>query len=198
MTMLEMAATMAMARWWWTFILRGLVAIAFGLLALLLPPLAVLTLVALFGFWALLEGMTSFLAGLRMRARSKNWWLEVLEGVVSIAAGVLALLFPGFTAEILRYLIAAWAIVIGVFQVYTAIRLRDEMRGEFWLGLAGVAAVMFGISMILFPAAGVLSLVWLIGSFAIAFGVFLVVLGWRLRRINELARRDAETDYRRA
>lgn len=198
MTMLEMAATKAMARWWWTFILRGLVAVAFGLLALLLPALAVLTLVALFGFWALLEGMTSFLAGLRMRARSKNWWLEVLEGVVSIAAGVLALLFPGFTAEILRYLIAAWAIVIGVFQVYMAIRLREEIRGEFWLGLAGVAAVIFGISMILFPAAGVLSLVWLIGSFAIAFGVFLVVLGWRLRRIDELARRDAETDYSRA
>lgn len=196
--MLQMAATLAMARWWWTFILRGLVAVAFGLLALLWPALALLTLVALFGFWALLEGMTSFIAGLRMRSRSTHWWLEVVEGVVSIAAGVLALLFPIFTAEILRYLIAAWAIVIGAFQVYIAVRLRDQVRGEFWLGLAGIAAVAFGISMIVFPAGGVISLVWLIGSFAIAFGVFLVVLGWRLRHINELAKRDAATDYGRA
>jgi uncharacterized membrane protein HdeD (DUF308 family) len=193
-----MAATLALARWWWSFILRGLVAIAFGVLALLWPGLALLTLVALFGFWALLEGMTSFVAGLRSRTRNTNWWVDVLEGVVSIAAGVIALLFAPFTAEILRYLIAAWAVVMGVVQVYLAIRLREEIRGEFWLGLAGVVAIVFGISMVLFPAAGVLSLVWLIGSFAIAFGAFLLLLGWRLRGINELAKRDAATDYSRA
>jgi uncharacterized membrane protein HdeD (DUF308 family) len=146
MTMLQMAATVEMARWWWAFILRGVIAIAFGVIALVLPGLGLLTLVALFGFWALLEGVTSFLDGLRSRARNKNWWVEVLEGVVSIAAGVLALLFPAFAAEILLILIAAWAVLIGVFQIYMAIRLRDEIRGEFWLGLAGVAAIMFGIS----------------------------------------------------
>ena len=198
MTMLQMAATVEMARWWWAFILRGVIAIAFGVIALVLPGLGLLTLVALFGFWALLEGMTSFLDGLRSRGRNKNWWVEVLEGVVSIAAGVLALLFPPFAAEILLILIAAWAMLIGVFQLYMAIRLRDEIRGEFWLGLAGVAAIIFGISMLLFPSAGVLSLVWLIAAGAIAFGAFLVILGWRLRRVNELAKRDAATDDSRA
>jgi len=198
MTMLQMAATVEMARWWWAFLLRGVIAIAFGVIALVWPGLGLLTLVALFGFWALLEGMTSFLDGLRSRARNKNWWVEVLEGAVSIAAGVLALLFPPFAAEILLYLIAAWAVLIGVFQIYMAIRLRDEIRGEFWLGLAGVAAIIFGISMIIFPSAGVLSLVWLIAAGAIAFGAFLVILGWRLRGVNELAKRDAATDYSRA
>jgi uncharacterized membrane protein HdeD (DUF308 family) len=194
---MKMAASVEMARWWWAFILRGVIAIAFGVTALVLPGLGLLTLVALFGFWALLEGVTSFLDGLRSRTRNKNWWVEVLEGVVSIAAGVLALLFPTFAAEILLILIAAWAVLIGVFQIYMAIRLRDEIRGEFWLGLAGVAAIIFGISMLLFPSAGVLSLVWLIAAGAIAFGAFLVILGWRLRRINELAKRDAATDYSR-
>jgi uncharacterized membrane protein HdeD (DUF308 family) len=105
--------------------------------------------------------------------------------------------FPLLIADALRILIAVWAILIGVFQVYLAIRLRDEIRGEFWLGLAGAAAIVFGVSMFLYPVASVVSLVWLIGSFGIAFGVLLVMLGWRLRGINELAKRDAATDYSR-
>jgi uncharacterized membrane protein HdeD (DUF308 family) len=197
MTQLRMAVTVAMARWWWAYILRGIVAIVAGVLAFVLPGLAVLTLVTLFGLWALLEGATAFLTGLRTRDRNRTWWVEVLEGVVSIVAGVLALVFPLLIADALRILIAVWAILIGVFQVYLAIRLRDEIRGEFWLGLAGAAAIVFGVSMFLYPVASVVSLVWLIGSFGIAFGVLLVMLGWRLRGINELAKRDAATDYSR-
>jgi len=197
-TLMQMAATVEMARWWWAFVLRGGIAVAFGVIALVWPDLGLLTLVALFGFWALLEGMTSFLDGLRSRGRIRSWWVAVLEGAISIAAGVLALLFPPFAAEILLILVAAWAVLIGVFQVYSAIRLRDEIRGEFWLGLAGAAAILLGISMVIFPSAGVLSLVWLMAAGAIAFGAFLVILGWRLRRINELAKRDAATDYSRA
>jgi uncharacterized membrane protein HdeD (DUF308 family) len=197
MTMLDMAATVAMARWWWAYILRGVVAVAFGVLAFLAPGWGLAVLVALFGLWALLEGMTSFFTALRTRTTHRNWWLELLEGIASLAAGVIALLFPGFAADILILLIAAWAIVIGAVQIYLAIRMRDEIQGEFWLGLAGVAAIVFGVATLFFPAGSALSIVWLIGSFAIAFGVFLVILGWRLRRINELARIDAAHDYRR-
>jgi uncharacterized membrane protein HdeD (DUF308 family) len=197
MTMLDMVATVAMARWWWTFILRGVVAIAFGVLAFLAPGWELAVLVALFGLWALLEGMTSFFTALRTRATNRNWWLELLEGIASLAAGVIALLFPGFAADILILLIAAWAIVIGAVQIYLAIRMRDEIQGEFWLGLAGVAAIVFGVATLFFPAGSALSIVWLIGSFAIVFGVFLVILGWRLRRIDELAKVDAAHDYRR-
>ncbi len=195
MTLLDMATVVAMSRWWWTFILRGVVAVGFGILAFFAPGWGVLVLVALFGIWALIEGISAFFTGLRTRGANRNWWLELLVGVLSITAGLLALIFPGFASGILLILIAAWAIVIGLFQISMAIRLRDEIRGEFWLGLAGVAAIILGVSMFLFPTAGILGLVWLIGSLAIVFGVFLIVLGWRLRAINELVKRDAATDY---
>ena len=193
----NVSGTVALARWWWTFILRGLLAIAFGVLALLAPGLGVALLVGLFAAWALIDGVTGLYAGIRSRQTDKSWWLEVLEGIVSIIAGLIALILPAFAAEILVILIAAWAIVTGVFEIWTAVRLREKIQGEFWLGLAGVASILFGVVLIAFPAAGVLSLVWLIGSFAIVFGVFLLILGWRLRGINEMAKVDAAHDYSR-
>lgn len=192
---MNVSAVVELGRWWWAFLLRGVIAIVFGILAFAAPAIGGLILVYLFGAWALIEGATSLATGIRRRNTDRNWWIEVLEGVLSMAAGLIAFVLPEFAAEILVLLIAVWAIVVGVFQVYLAIRLRDEMRGEFWLGLAGVAAVLLGIGMLLFPAAAALSLVWLIGTMAIVFGIFLTILGWRLRRINELAKRDAATDY---
>ena len=155
-------------------------------------------LVGLFAAWALIDGVTSLIAGWNTRKTTRSWWLEILEGVAGIVAGVIALAFPLFAAEILRLLIAVWAIATGVFEIVMAIRMRDQLKGEFWLGLAGVASILFGIVLILFPAAGAVSLVWLISSFAIVFGAFLVILGWRLRRIDALAKVDAAHDYSRA
>jgi uncharacterized membrane protein HdeD (DUF308 family) len=195
---LGISGTVALARWWWTFILRGVVAIAFGILAFLAPDWGLAVLVALFAAWALIDGVTGLWAGIRSRSTDRNWWLEVIEGVVSVVAGLVALVLPpGFVAEILVLLIAAWAIVTGVFEIWSAIRLREQVRGEFWLGLAGVASILFGVVLFLYPAPGALSLVWLIGSGAIAFGGFLAVLGWRLRRIHELGKVDAAHDYTR-
>ena len=191
----DLTATVALARWWWTFILRGILAIAFGVVAFFVPGLGIAVLVGLFAAWALIDGATNLYAGVRTRNTDRNWWIEILEGVVGIAAGVIALLFPLFAAEILVLLVAAWAIVTGAFEILMAARLREQIRGEFWLGLAGVASILFGVVLFLFPGAGALSLVWLIGSFAIVFGVFLVILGWRLRRIGELAKRDAAHTY---
>lgn len=194
---LSVSGTVAMARWWWTFILRGALAIAFGVLAFFAPALGIAVLVGLFAAWALIDGATNLFAGIRGRGRDKSWWLEVLEGVVSIAAGVIALLFPVYAAGILVVLIAAWAIVTGAIQIWTAIRLREQIKGEFWLGLAGVASILFGVILFVFPAAGALSLVWLIGSFAIVFGAFLLILGWRLRGISEMAKTDAAHNFSR-
>ena len=194
---LDIASTVALARWWWTFIIRGVLAIAFGVLAFFAPALGIAILVGLFAAWALIDGVTNLFTGFRTRETDRSWWLEIVEGMVSIIAGIIALLFPVLAAEILVLIIAAWAIVTGVFEIVAAIRLREKIRGEFWLGLAGLASILFGVVLFLFPGAGALSLVWLIGSFAIVFGVFLVILGWRLRTIDELARRDAATDYAR-
>jgi uncharacterized membrane protein HdeD (DUF308 family) len=189
--------TVALARWWWTFILRGLLAIAFGILAFVAPVWGLAILVALFGVWALIDGVATLWTGIRTRGVDRNWWLEILEGAVSILAGLIALLLPGLAANVLVLLIAVWAIVTGVFEIWSAIRLRDEIRGEFWLGLAGLASILFGVILLVFPAAGALTLVWLIGAAAILFGILLTILGWRLRTIHELGKLDAAHDYSR-
>lgn len=194
MTALDVRETIGLARWWWTFILRGVVAILFGVLAFI-PGLGTPLLVGLFAAWALVDGVNGLLTGIRTRNQDRSWWLEVLEGLIGVAAAVVALLLPTFAAQVLVLLIAAWAILTGIIEIVMAVRLRRVITGEAWLALAGVASILFGVVTLLFPAAGALSIVWLIGSFAIAFGAFLVLLGWRLRSVDELARRDAAHDY---
>ena len=195
---MSVSMTVGLARWWWTFIVRGLLAIAFGLLAFLAPGWGIAVLIGLFAAWALIDGAGSLFAGFRTRGVDRSWWLEVLEGLVSIAAGVIALLLPADAAQVLVILVAAWAIVTGAIQIWTAIRLRRAIRGEIWLVLAGAASILFGVTLFLFPAAGALSLVWLIGSGAIVFGAFMIMLGWRLRRIHEMGQLDQAHDYSRA
>ena len=187
----DMAVTIGLARWWWTFILRGIAAIVFGALAFASPALGIGLFVGLFAAWAIIDGVSGVLAGIRTRHQDRSWWLEILEGVAGIAAGLVAIIFPRFAAEVLVYLIAAWAVVTGVLQIVMAVRLRRVIDDEAWLALAGAASILFGILLVLFPGGGALSLAWLIGAAAIAFGVFLVLLGWRLRRVDERARRDS-------
>ena len=194
---LGVTGTVALARWWWAFILRGVLAIAFGILSFVAPGTSIAVLVLLFAAWALVDGVTNVWTGIRTRDRDRSWWLEVLEGIVSIVAGLIALVLPGLAAEILVLLIGAWAIVTGAIEIWSAIRLREQITGELWLALAGVASILFGLVLLVFPAAGALSLIWLIGSGAIVFGAFLVALGWRLRRIHELGKLDAAHDYSR-
>ena len=191
------SGTVELARWWWAFILRGILAVAFGFLAFFAPALGIAVLVGLFAAWALIDGATNLVAGLRSRGRDRSWWLSILEGIVGIVAGVIALLFPVYAAEALVLIIGAWAIVTGIFEIVAAIRLREQITGELWLGLAGLASVLYGLVLLLFPGVGALSLAWLIGGFAIAFGGFLIALGLRLRRIDEIAKTDAAHDYSR-
>ena len=186
-----------LARWWWSFILRGILAVAVGVLAFFAPGLGIAVLVGLFAAWALIDGAMNLAAGFRSRGRDRSWWLSILEGIVGIVAGVIALLFPVYAAEALVLIIGVWAIITGIFEIVAAIRLREQITGELWLGLAGLASVLYGVVLFLFPGVGALSLVWLIGGFAIAFGAFLIALGWRLRGLNELAKTDAAHDYSR-
>jgi uncharacterized membrane protein HdeD (DUF308 family) len=192
----DMATTLGVARWWWTFIVRGVVAILFGIIALVYPPAGIGILVGLFAAWAIIDGVNSLLTGIRTRGTDRSWWLEILEGLIGVAAGIIALVLPvGFVAEVLLLLIAAWAILTGILEIVMAVRLRRVIEGEVWLALAGLASIVFGVVVVLFPTAGILSIVWLVAGFAIAFGVFLVMLGWRLRGVDQLARRDAAHDY---
>jgi uncharacterized membrane protein HdeD (DUF308 family) len=164
------------------FALRGVVAIVFGVLALAWPGITLLWLVVLFAAFALINGAASAAGALRNRSGDEHWWLALLLGLVSLGAGVIAIVSPGLTALVLVLLMGANAIGTGVLDIALAIRLRRAIRGEWVLILAGVVSIAFGVLVFLFPGAGALALVWLISVYAIASGVLLLAVAWRLRR----------------
>jgi uncharacterized membrane protein HdeD (DUF308 family) len=172
-----------LARNWWVLAVRGALAVLFGLLALIWPGITVLALVLLFGAYALVDGVMALYTALFDRGRpgGRVGWL-VLEGVAGVLAGIGAVVWPGITALVLLYLIAAWALVTGVAEILAAIRLRREIEGEWLMILTGALSILFGILAFLFPSAGALAVVWLIAAYAIAFGVVMVILAFRLRR----------------
>ena len=171
-----------LARSWWMLALRGVIALVFGILAFLWPGLTLLTLVALFAAYALLNGVVSIAGAAMNRRYDREWWLILILGMVSIFAAVVALSRPGLTALVLVLLMGANALVTGVLDIATAIRLRKVIRGEWLLILAGLASVVFGILVFFFPGAGALALVWLISAYAIATGILLLALAFRARR----------------
>jgi uncharacterized membrane protein HdeD (DUF308 family) len=171
-----------LGRVWWLVLLRGIAAILFGVLALLWPGVTLVTLVLLWGAWALIDGVTALVAGWKARDGEKPMWQIVLVGLVGIAAGVLTFVMPGVTAIALLIMIAVWAIVSGVFQIVAAIRLRKEIANEWMLILSGALSVVFGALMIVNPGAGAMAVLWIIGCFAIAFGVLLMILALKLKK----------------
>jgi uncharacterized membrane protein HdeD (DUF308 family) len=169
------------ARNWWVFAVRGLVAIVFGILAIAWPLLTLQTLILLFGAYALADGVFSVVAGIAAHERNERWWMMVLEGIAGILIGFMAFLWPGITALVLLYFIAAWAVITGVLEIVAAIRLRRMIENEWLMIIAGAASIVFGLILFVFPGAGALSLVWLIGVYSLAFGILLLVFAWRLR-----------------
>lgn len=167
---------------WWVLLVRGIAAITFGIAAFVWPTLTVAVLVMLFGAWVLVDGIFGVIDSIRYRDRMKHWWLWLLEGVLGIVVGALTLLMPGVTAYVLLIFIAAWAIVGGVLRIIAAIRLREQIEGEWLWGLSGAISVLFGIALVVMPGAGILSLIWLIGFWAVLFGVLCILLAFRLRK----------------
>lgn len=188
---LNFTGAITMARMWWAFLLRGVLAIAAGVFVLLVPGIGLAALILLFAAWMIADGVAELIGAWRTRGQ-KNWWVGILEGIAGMAVGIVAVVVPGLTAVVLLYLVAAWAIVTGVLEIYAAIKLREEITGELWMGLAGLLSVLFGLYLIIFPGAGILSLLWLVGIFAIAFGAAMLLLGWRLRGIHQQARAQDE------
>jgi uncharacterized membrane protein HdeD (DUF308 family) len=179
----------AIVKHWWLILVRGLAAIAFGILCLVWPAISLLALVLLYGAYAVVDGIGAMAWGTRSR-----WTGMVVVGVVSVAGGLLALFWPGITALALLYLIAGWAIVRGVSDIAAAIRLRRHISNEWMLVLGGSLSILFGVLVALFPGAGAISLVWAIGVFALVFGLVAVGLALRLRALQERMRRHGEQE----
>jgi uncharacterized membrane protein HdeD (DUF308 family) len=173
-----------MANNWGWVALRGVLAILFGIVAFVWPGLTFLVLVIWFGAYAFVDGIFIIIAAIANRARNDRWWVLLLEGILGIVVGIITYLQPGITGTALILVIAAWAIVTGVLEVIAAIRLRQEIQGEFWLILSGVISVLAGILLFLFPDTGAIAVVWIIGAYALLFGVMLVVLALKLRGLK--------------
>jgi|SRR5688572_23511091 len=173
---------MLLARNWWLFLLRGILALLFGVVALFFPGAAFLSLVLVFGAFALIDGVFALVSAFTSSAKSENWWWIILEGVFGILIGVLTIVQPAAMGEAWLILIAAWAIVTGILEIVTAIRIRKEIEGELWLILGGLASVAFGVLILVYPGSGAFAIGVLIGVYAILFGVTFIGLALRLRK----------------
>jgi uncharacterized membrane protein HdeD (DUF308 family) len=173
---------MLLARNWWAFLLRGVLAVLFGLIAVFFPTTAFLSLVIVFGAFALVDGIFAIVSAFTSGAKSENWWWLILEGVFGIIIGILTIIQPTAMGLAWICVIAAWAIVTGIFEIITAIRLRKEITGEWALVLGGVLSVLFGLLALFFPASGAFAIGWVMGVYALIFGLTFIMLAFRLRK----------------
>ncbi len=184
--------TDALSRTWWLLLLRGTVAVLFGVLTWLRPSISLASLVLLFGAFAFADGLLSAWAAVQCRKEQETWWVLLLVGLLGLGVGLVTLFLPGVTAVALLFYMAIWAMSTGVLHVATGIRLRKEIEGEWRLALAGCASIAFGLLMMVRPGVGALAVLWAIATYAVVLGILLVMLavkvkGRRNRLLEQLA-----------
>jgi uncharacterized membrane protein HdeD (DUF308 family) len=164
-------------------IVRGIVGVVIAIVAFVFPGITIATLVLIFGTYAVIDGVTNLMIGLTRRAGHGSPWLHALQGIVGIGAGVLTFIWPGVTALALILFIGAWAIVTGALELVAAIKLRQDIHGEWLLALSGILSIAFGLLVLVFPFAGAVGISWVLGSYAMVGGIILIALGVRLRSV---------------
>lgn len=169
-----------LAQNWWALALRGAFAILFGLVALFATGPTILSLVIFFAAYMFVDGIFGIVAGVRAAGRGQRWGWFVLEGIADIAIGLIAFLWPGLTVLAFVLMLAAWSLVTGVLMVAAAFKLHREY-GRGWLIFSGIVSVLFGIALVIAPMIGAVVLTWWLGAYAIAFGIGLLVLAFKLR-----------------
>lgn len=183
--------TAALAQNWWLLALRGVAGILFGIGAFVWPGATLAALILVFGAYVFVDGIFAVVAGIGMRRQIDRWWLIVLEGVAGIILGLLTFRSPDTTALVLVTFIAAWSIVTGIFEIATAMRLRKLIANEWLLILSGVVSIIFGALLIAQPGAGAISIVWLLGAYALLFGILTLMLALRVRGMRDTIGRQA-------
>jgi uncharacterized membrane protein HdeD (DUF308 family) len=170
-------------RGWWLLLLRGMVAILFGVILWVEPAISLGALVLLFGTYCLVDGLFAVWTAIAGAKDHEHWWVLLLGGLVGIGVGILTFMVPAITALALLFYIAIWAIATGVLEIVAAIRLRKEIDNEWLLLVAGLVSVAFGVLLAARPGAGALGLLWMIGFYSIVFGALLLMLTFRLRKL---------------
>jgi len=176
---------------WWLLVLRGVAAILFGVAAFVWPGLTLLVLITLFAIYAIIDGVIAVITGLSHTHDSPRWWVFLIEGLVGIGIGVVALVWPGVTTLVILAMIAAWAILTGVLEIVAAVRLRREITNEWLLALGGFLSVGIGILLIAQPVAGTVVIIWIIGAYELVAGVVWIALGFRVKN-HEITARSPE------
>src|SRR3979411_1167195 len=175
------SASGGLAQNWWLFTLRGVLGIIFGCIALIFPGPTMLSLVIFFSAYMLVDGVFGIISAVRaIRRQEDRWALLIFEGLLNIAVGILAFLWPGITVLAFVLLVAAWAIVSGALMTVVGFRLNVS-HGRWWLALSGVLSLAFGTLLVITPLIGAIVLTWWIGAYALAFGVALVIFSFKLR-----------------
>lgn len=174
-----------LARNWGMVAVRGVVAVLFGLFAIVRPGITLAALVILFGAFSLVDGLVSVWSALANRRGEPHWVALLIGGIAGIVIGIVTFFMPAITAIVLLYFIAAWAIIRGVAEIVMAIELRKVLVGEWLLALAGVMSALFGLFLLIFPGPGALAVVLWIGVWAIVLGVIVIALAFRLRQWNQ-------------
>ena len=169
---------------WWAIALRGLVAVLFGIATFMWPHITLRVLAPLFGAYALINGIFAVIEAFRRDVSRERWWALLFEGFVGIGIGILTFFLPRLTAMGLLFLIAFWAIVTGVFEIITAIRLRHEIRGEWMMALIAILSMAFGLLLLAFPVTGAFSVILMIRAFVFAIGALMIALALKLRSLR--------------
>jgi uncharacterized membrane protein HdeD (DUF308 family) len=174
-------------RHWWVPVIRGIVAIVFGIIAFVYPGLTIATLVLFFGAWVLIDGIFRIVGAIGHRASDPDWGWQLVIGMLGIVVGLLTFHAPQITALALVIYIAAWALMIGASEIAIAVKMRREIKGEWFLILMGLASIVFAVLLLWNPIAGAAAVIWLIAWYAIVLGVLAIFFGFRLRSLRTLA-----------
>ena len=174
-------------RHWWVPVIRGIAAIGFGIIAFVYPGLTIATLVLFFGAWILIDGIFRIVGAIGHRASDPDWGWQLVIGILGIVVGLLTFHAPQITALALVIYIAAWALMIGASEIAIAVKMRREIKGEWFLILMGLASIAFAVLLLWNPIAGAAAVIWLIAWYAVVIGILAIFFGFRLRSLRTLA-----------
>ncbi|HUA08519.1 MAG TPA: HdeD family acid-resistance protein [Candidatus Acidoferrales bacterium] len=171
----------ALARNWWALLIRGIAALIFGILAFAWPGVTGFALVILFGAYAFIDGIFALVSAIRAAEAHERWVAFAIEGIIGLVIAAIVLFRPALAGLALYFTIAIWALLTGVFELVAAFQLRKLVPNEWMLILSGILSVIFGVLLVVFPMIGILTVIYLIGFYAIFFGIVMIAFSFRLR-----------------